>query len=129
MTDNLVRTDNTETLHNALKRIAELEQELSKMKEHQAEVWDENAQLVVKLRKEISELKQENVKLANEVEQLKVEADFNEKACEGATMMYNDLKAAWNLIENIIRVTWGEGWNYSLDWKEKAEQFLKETKR
>ena len=31
------------------------------------------------------------------------------------------------LIKNIIRVTWGEGWNYSLDWKVKAEQFLKEA--
>ena len=28
------------------------------------------------------------------------------------------------LIKNIIRVTWGEGWSYSLDWKVKAEQFL-----
>lgn len=26
-----------------------------------------------------------------------------------------------DLIKNIIRVTWGEGWNYSLDWKVKAE--------
>ena len=31
------------------------------------------------------------------------------------------------LIKNIIRVTWGEGWNYSLDVKLKAEQFLKEV--
>ena len=31
------------------------------------------------------------------------------------------------LIKNIIRVTWGEGWNYSLDWKVKAEQFLKDN--
>ena len=30
------------------------------------------------------------------------------------------------LIKNIIRVTWGEGWNYSLDVKVKAERFLKE---
>jgi hypothetical protein len=29
-----------------------------------------------------------------------------------------------DLLKNIIRVTWGEGWNYSLDWKVKAEQFL-----
>lgn len=29
-----------------------------------------------------------------------------------------------DLIKNIIRVTWGEGWNYSLDWKVKAEEFL-----
>ena len=31
------------------------------------------------------------------------------------------------LIKNIIRVTWGEGWNYSLDWKGKAEQFLQDS--
>jgi len=36
------------------------------------------------------------------------------------------LTKAKEIIENIIRVTWGEGWNYSLDWKVKAEQFLKE---
>lgn len=35
------------------------------------------------------------------------------------------LTTAKELIKNIIRVTWGEGWNYSLDWKCKAEQFLK----
>lgn len=37
------------------------------------------------------------------------------------------LVEAKEIIENIIRTTWGEGWNYSLDWKVKAEQFLKET--
>ena len=36
----------------------------------------------------------------------------------------NKLSEAIHLIENIIRVTWGEGWNYSLDWKVKAMQFL-----
>ena len=35
-------------------------------------------------------------------------------------------KEAEEIIENIIRVTWGEGWNYSLDWKVKAEAFMKE---
>ena len=33
---------------------------------------------------------------------------------------------AKDLIRNLLRVTYGEGWNYSLDWKVKAEQFLKE---
>ena len=33
------------------------------------------------------------------------------------------------LIKNIIRVTWGEGWNYSLDWKVKAEQFISEVEK
>ena len=33
------------------------------------------------------------------------------------------------IIKNVIRVTWGEGWNYSLDVKVKAEQFLKEIEK
>lgn len=38
------------------------------------------------------------------------------------------LVEAKEIIKNIIRVTWGEGWNYSLDWKVKAEQFLSDSK-
>lgn len=34
------------------------------------------------------------------------------------------LKEAKDLIRNLLRVTYGEGWNYSLDVKVKAEQFL-----
>ena len=29
-------------------------------------------------------------------------------------------------LKHIIKVTWGEGWNYSLDVKLRAEQFLQE---
>lgn len=36
-------------------------------------------------------------------------------------------KKAKDLIRNIIRVTWKEGWSYSLDWKVKAEKFLEEV--
>lgn len=36
------------------------------------------------------------------------------------------LNKAKDLIKNIIRVTWGEGWNYDLGWKVEAEQFLSE---
>ena len=36
---------------------------------------------------------------------------------------------AKELLKNIIRVTWSEGWNYSLDWKVKAEQFLSEVEK
>lgn len=39
----------------------------------------------------------------------------------------NIIGKAKDLIRNLLRVTYGEGWNYSLDWKVKAEQFLKET--
>ena len=45
------------------------------------------------------------------------------------TLQTIQLTKAKELIENIIRVTWGEGWNYSLDWKVKAEQFLKEIEK
>lgn len=45
----------------------------------------------------------------------------------GTEFGYNKcLEEAKELIKNIIRVTWGEGWSYSLDWKVKAEQFLEE---
>ena len=40
--------------------------------------------------------------------------------------MYDKLTKAKDLIRNLLRVTYGEGWNYSLDWKVKAEKFLKE---
>ena len=53
---------------------------------------------------------------------------IQEMNCCGVCYKESDekLKQAKELIENIIRVTWGEGWNYSLDVKVKAEQFLKE---
>ena len=38
------------------------------------------------------------------------------------------LTKAKDLISNLLRVTYGEGWNYSLDVKVKAEDFLKENK-
>ena len=37
------------------------------------------------------------------------------------------LKEAKDLIRNLLLVTYGEGWNYSLDVKVKAEDFLKEN--
>lgn len=73
--------------------------------------------------KQIAELEKENANL-------KSIADFQQS---GNMSRYFELKRqgeqltkAKELIENIIRVTWGEGWNYSLDWKVKAEDFIKE---
>lgn len=52
------------------------------------------------------------------------------KDIEGAKTYYeHQLIKAKDLIHNLLRVTWGEGWNYSLDWKVKAEQFLKENEK
>lgn len=34
---------------------------------------------------------------------------------------------AIDLLKKVIKVTWGEGWNYSLSVKVEVEEFLKET--
>ena len=65
---------------------------------------------------------------------LQKELDFKRKAerkiFQGKVAeLLEENTQAKELIENIIRVTWGEGWNYSLDWKIKAEQFLKEAEK
>ena len=64
------------------------------------------------------EIYKENAELNKKLS--KAEADYDK-------MFWNKneiISKAKEIIENIIRVTWGEGWNYSLDWKVKAEQFL-----
>ena len=38
----------------------------------------------------------------------------------------DQLTKAKDIIQNILRVTWAAGWSYSLDWKVRAESFLKE---
>lgn len=53
------------------------------------------------------------------------ETDIEEGYLAGAKNLEQENAELKDLIKNIIRVTWGEGWNYSLDWKVKAEQFLK----
>ena len=136
------------------KRIAELEQEnkvlaqnledteiLNKTYEKRfSDLEKENAEL-----RKVAEFQQssnmethlENKKLK---EGLAVGSTFNKtlnsmnKALEEERDKYRNivfdkdeqLTKAKELIENLIRVTWGEGWNYSLDWKVKAEQFIKE---
>lgn len=58
-------------------------------------------------------------KIAELKEQIDALVNVNIKA-------QNIIGEAKELIRNLLRVTYGEGWNYSLDWKVKAEQFLKE---
>ena len=47
-------------------------------------------------------------------------------AVSNSKVFLKQLTEAKKIIKNILRVTYGEGWNYSLDWKVKAEAFLKE---
>lgn len=76
-----------------------------------------------KLKEENEQLKKQQFSLRNERnaflaqnEQYEKDLiDFNEKLTE-----------AKYIIRNLLQVTYGEGWDYSLDWKVKAEQFLKE---
>lgn len=87
--------------------------------------------------KRIAELEKENAELKKNnkmLEQGYVWHDYDagedcyEDTHEGKWVKRDEvyqLTKAKELIENIIRVTWGEGWNYSLDWKVKAEDFIK----
>ena len=110
-----IHTDNTKTLQNALDRIKELEKENAELKADNdarkfAMVMSENVEK--KLRQENAELKE------------------NFRICEkNADTYFDNFTKAKGIIKNIIRVTWGEGWNYSLEWKVKAEQFLEEGRK
>ncbi len=84
-----------------------------------------------KYEEKIAELEKENAGLEAEIEN---DRDLPTVAyMQGAEMQKKkdekQLAKAKEMIKNIIRITWGEGWNYSLDWKVKAEQFLKEIEK
>ena len=86
----------------------------------------------------IANLKLKNDELEKENAELKEEVKNNEDLATVAYMQgaeqqkkkyEKQITKVKELIENIIRVTWGEGWNYSLDWKVKAEQFIGEVEK
>ena len=85
---------------------------------------------------------EENAKLKEKLESAEKTRDYwkgssfdwrhkcvSRKPFRAAVKAQKQLEKAKELIENIIRVTWGEGWNYSLDWKVKAEQFINEVEK
>lgn len=85
------------------------------------------------LNKEIAELKAYNEKLLdgdiekhNKIVELKEQVDalanVNIKA-------QNIIGKAKEIIRNLLRETYGEGWNYSLQVKVEAEKFLKELEQ
>ena len=122
-----------ENLDNYKKRIAELEKENAELKE-QGDKWfvfeteagnwgmDKATQYNVDRHNYFYGTKNECQKWGVEH---KIKDYTGHKCCYDR--LDEQLAKAKELIENIIRVTWGEGWNYSLDWKAQAEQFLKES--
>lgn len=113
--------DCTESLTDARIKIKELEKE--------------NAELKALRKYELIVAKLETEKLEQENAELK---EINEGYCRSRDRLasiglptfmscketVNKLKEAKDLIRNLLRVTYGEGWNYSLDVKVRAEEFL-----
>lgn len=66
------------------------------------------------LSKRILELQGDKGRLTDEINDWKAKAD--KAYCEKANAEIK-LDEAKELVKNIIRVTWGEGWNYSLEVK------------
>lgn len=101
------------------KRITELENKIADIKA--------NCDLAIEGRDiKIKELETENAKLKSVVE---FQQSSNMKRHFEIQKLERENAELKDLIKNIIRVTWGEGWNYSLDWKVKAEQFIKEIEK
>ena len=96
-----------------LKENTELKEKVARMINGACNIYQSDND---RLRKENAELQKENKKTF----------DGWLEACYKYGEVNLRLTKAKDIIKNIIRVTWGEGWNYDLGWKVKAEQFLKE---
>lgn len=84
------------------------------------------------LNKEIAELKEENAELKDYrlTTLAKQQTGMSKYALnlEHKLSWYDDqLTKAKDLIKRLIKATYGEGWNYSLQVKVEAEKFLKES--
>ncbi len=88
------------------KKVANLENLIHAERKRQEQCNDIHLRTIAELEKENAELKEISV----------MQSDFAMQ-----------LDKAKYLIKNLIRVTWGEGWNYDLGWKVEVENFLKEA--
>lgn len=84
-------------------------------KEYEDKCLAQKIQYIKELKEENKELKVKYDTCLRENTGLKIHSAYVEKK----------LPEAKELIRTLLRVTYGEGWNYSLDVKVKAEQFLK----
>lgn len=98
-----------------------LSQKIQFIKELQAE----NEELIKGLGCETCQIHLEYMSLNNRITDLEKE-NTELKAGRDINVFTKQLTKAKDIIRNLLRVTYGEGWNYSLDVKVQAEQFLKE---
>jgi hypothetical protein len=115
----LEKVDDKTAYENLLVKYAELESKIADLKSNFDYILGGKD---LKIR----ELEKENAELKEKIEVL--ECDNYNANCN-LDLITDQLTKAKDLIKNIIRITWGEGWNYSLDWKVKAEQFLQEIEK
>ena len=114
-------------------RFSNIKEMLSYMNKQRVRIIDlenENAELKAGVEKRDSDIL--TLKGLTERQRLKLDALEGQtpwKDIKDKSELIGKLTKAKEIIRNIIRVTWGEGWNYSLEWKVKAEQFLKEVEK
>ena len=84
------------------------------------------ARHIVDLQKDKGELTDKVKSLEEQVEDWKSCHEHQLELINGLNNRIAYLEQAKELIKSIVRVTWGEGWNYSLDVKVRAEKFLQE---
>lgn len=85
-------------------------------------------------RKQIADLEKENAELKEAIKHFNSCGEWNDDVhdCEFRhyAMEYGSkLAKAKELLKKVIKVTWGEGWNYSLGVKVEAEQFISEVEK
>ena len=104
----------------------ELNNEIAGLKAYNEKLLDgdiEKHNKIVELQRENEELKKQQFSLRNERNTFLVQNEQYEKDLINSN---ENLTKAKEIIKRLLKATYGEGWNYSLQVKVEAEKFLKE---
>ena len=132
MTKEEIRTDNTETLKNALRRIEELEKENKTISRKANEAIADKLLITAKYNEILNDLNQQNDKLQKENAELKSEltnkADTNHSLVEQMAEQNEQLEHAKEHIRTLISclIDWVQEGDKDYCYIADAEQFLKE---
>ena len=107
-----------------IKKVIEIigQEEWNDLHDEHSDICTTMGELVITL-EGIPDLEKENAELK---EKLEIEQNARGDWFGKAVTKDRQITEAKDLIRNLLRVTYGEGWNYSLQVKVEAEQFLKE---